>query len=299
MKTIKFGIFKITIIFLIINLIPKLALSQADSLQYQIETFDGNMVIGRIIEQDKENIVLLTNTIGQVTIKKSAIKKKSVLNNDKTTKHKYYTDNPQSTRYFFSPNGFGLKAGQGYYQNVWVMVNSFAVGVSDHISIGGGIVPIFLFGGGVTPVWFTVKVSIPIKNDNVSLGGGLLAGTILGEEYTGFGILYGITTIGSKDNNMSLGIGYGYTAGDWAKSPMINLNFMFRTGAKGYFISENYYIQAGNESALIISAGGRYIIKEAGLDYGLIIPLFGELDTFFAIPWLGITIPFGNKKNRY
>ena len=176
------------------------------------------------------------------------------------------------------------------------MVNSFAVGVTNNISIGGGLIPLFFFAGGPTPVWFTPKVSIPVKKDNFCLGAGALIGTVIGEEETGFGILYGIGTIGSKDNNMSFGLGYGYAGGQWAKSPMINLNFMFRTGARGYFISENYFIQAGDETAVIISAGGRQIIKSAGLDYGLIIPLFSEMESFVALPWLGITIPFGNKK---
>lgn len=300
METIKYSISRIFIILLIIIAIQNIAHSQTDSLRYHIETFDGNKYIGSIIEQDNEEIVFLTSNIGQINIKKSDIKKKLVLKDEKIKKGKYWMDNPQSTRYFFSPNGYGLKAGEGYYQNVWVMVNSFAVGINDHISIGGGIVPLFFFNGGPTPLWFTAKASIPIKSNKVSIGGGLLAGTIIGtEEETSFGVLYGITTFGSKDNNISLGLGYGFAAGSWAKSPMINLNFMLRTGAKGYFISENYYIQAGDESAVIISAGGRYIIKDAGLDYGLIIPLFGEMDSFIAIPWLGITIPFGNKKKQY
>ncbi|NOR86172.1 MAG: hypothetical protein GQ527_01045 [Bacteroidales bacterium] len=297
MRSIKHSIPLILIIFILVIAAPVASQSQTDTLKYHIETFDGNKYIGNIIEQDQEKIIFITANLGEISIKKSDIKKKHVLEEEKMKKGKYWMDNPQSTRYFFSPNGYGLKAGEGYYQNVWVMVNSFAIGLNDYISIGGGVIPIFLFGAEATPVWFTAKASVPIKSDKFSIGGGILAGTILGEEDTGFGVLYGITTYGSKDNNVSLGLGYGFAGGEWAKSPMINLNIMLRTGAKGYFISENYFIQAGDESALIISAGGRYIIKEAGLDYGLIIPLFSEMETLIAIPWLGITIPFVNNTN--
>ena len=38
-------------------------------------------------------------------------------------------------------------------------------------------------------------------------------------------------------------------------------------GRRGYFITENYFLDAGDEPALIISAGGRYGNKVT-LDYG-------------------------------
>lgn len=35
-----------------------------------------------------------------------------------------------------------------------------------------------------------------------------------------------------------------------------------------------------------------------GLDYGLFIPLSEDVGTFVAIPWLGLTIPFGKKSSK-
>jgi hypothetical protein len=272
------------------------AQNQSDTLTYYIETNDGNTFIGNILSQDSVKLIFQSDKIGEITILQTDIRKMHALDLKKMKKGKYWMDNPQATRYFFSPNGYGLKKGEGYYQNVWVLINSFAVGVTDNISIGGGVVPLFFFGGSPTPVWITPKVSFPISKDKFNMGAGALVGTVLGEEETGFGILYGIATFGSKDNNLSLGLGYGFAGGEWAKSPMINLNFMFRTGARGYIISENYYIQAGGEALVIISFGGRQIIKKVGLDYGLFIPFSSQMDSFIALPWLGITIPFGNKK---
>jgi hypothetical protein len=45
---------------------------------------------------------------------------------------------------------------------------------------------------------------------------------------------------------------------------------------------------------LLFSFGGRRIIKNTGLDFGLIIPskTGGNL---VAVPWLGFTVPFGKK----
>jgi len=271
------------------------AQDQTDTLTYYIETSDGNTYTGKILSQDSLKILFNLDKFGEVSFLKTDIKKMQLLDMEKVKGEEYWMENPQATRYFFSPNAYGLKKGEGYYQNVWVLVNSFAVGITDFISIGAGMVPLFLFAGTPTPVWMTPKFSVPVSREKVNLGGGALIGTVLGEEETGFGILYGISTFGSKDKNVSLGLGYGYAAGDWTKSPMINLNTMIRFGPRGYFISENYFIQTEGTTALIFSFGGRHLIKEAGLDYGLIIPLISDMDTFLALPWLGITIPFGNK----
>ncbi|OQX74347.1 MAG: hypothetical protein B6D64_12950 [Bacteroidetes bacterium 4484_276] len=269
------------------------AQNQPDTLTYHIETSNGNTYIGNILSQDSEKLIFQSEKLGEITFLQTDIKEMHAINLQKMKGGKYWMDNPQATRYFYSPNGYGLKKGEGYYQNVWVLVNSFAVGITNNISIGGGLVPLFFFGGTPTPVWLTPKVSIPVKKENFNLGAGALVGTVVGGEDPGFGILYGITTFGSRDNNVSFGLGYGYAGGEWAKSPMININFMFRTGARGYIISENYYIQANGEPMVILSFGGRQIIKKAGLDYGLFIPFSSNL---IALPWLGITIPFGNKK---
>ena len=283
-----------TIIALFLTVSYCAAQDQTDSLTYYIETTDGNTFTGIILAKDSVKILFTADKYGEMDILISDIKEMHPLDINKLKGDEYWYDNLQSTRYFFSPNGYGLKQGEGYYQNVLVLVNSFAVGLTDHIAIGGGVVPLFLFAGSPTPVWFTPKLSIPISKDKVNLGAGALIGTVLGEDNTGFGILYGITTLGSRDKNISLGLGYGYAGGDWTQSPLINLNTMLRIGQRGYFISENYYIQTASETAVILSFGGRSIIKKAGLDYGLIIPIIGGMDQFLALPWLGITIPFGN-----
>lgn len=265
---------------------------ERDSIKYKIETMDGNEFIGTIKEETGEHIVLQTDNLGEITVKIKDIKRRTTLETALKVGNEYWLDNPQSTRYFFQPNGYGLKAGEGYYQNVWVLFNSFAVGVTDHFSLGGGLVPLFLFGGTSSPAWLTPKLSIPVSKDKVNLGLGVFAATVIGEEDANFGILYGIGTFGTKDKNVSFGVGYGYAAGELTRRPAITLSAMIRLGPRSYFLSENYFISVeDNENVYIISFGGRHIIKKVGIDYGLFIP--GISDKFVAIPWLGLTIPFG------
>ena len=161
-----------------------------------------------------------------------------------------------------------------------MLFNQVSYGVTNYFSIGAGILPVFLFGGGATPVWITPKFSIPVVKDKFNVGAGALVGTVLGESGTGFGLLYGLTTAGSRDMNISLGVGYGVSGSGWAKSPLISLSALARTGARGYLITENYYINMDGETLVLLSAGFRWVIKKAGLDFGLVMPIAAGFDFF-------------------
>ncbi|MEK6781460.1 MAG: hypothetical protein AABY93_07125 [Bacteroidota bacterium] len=265
-----------------------------DSLVYRIETTNGNEYIGFITSQDQEKLLLKTEQLGEITIRKNDIRNIESINVQQIKGGVLWFDNPQASRYFWAPNGYGIKKGEGYYQNIWILFNQVTYAPSDYFSIGVGTIPLFLFSSP-TPVWMTAKVSVPIKKDKINLGAGIFSGTVLGEDNSGFGIAFGIMTFGSRDKNASIGLGYGYAGGDWAKKPMITFSSMMRIGPRSYFLTENYYINAGGEQTVLISLGGRRIVKRMGLDFGLFIPFMSELETFIAIPWLGITAPIGRR----
>lgn len=264
-----------------------------DSTLIQIETNDGNEFVGKIVAEDSIKIVLKTDNLGEITIKQSDVKSRTIVEVQQIKDGKLWFANPQSTRYFWAPNAYGLKKGEGYYQNIYVFWNQFSFGISDNFSIGGGIIPLFLFGEA-TPVFITPKISIPIQKNKFSIGAGALLGTIIGDDSGVYGLLYGITTFGSPDNNVSLGLAYGFTGQDWANSPLINISGLFRISKRGYLITENYYVNSEDGSVGVIGLGGRWIIKKASLDFMLLMP-YGTEGNFIAFPAIGFTIPFAKK----
>ena len=269
------------------------AKTNSDTSLVRIETRDGNDYTGEIVGQDSLKIYLKTQNLGEIGISKSDIKSQHKINVQQIKDGKVWFENPQSSRYFWAPNAYGLKKGEGYYQNIWVLWNQVSYGITDNFSLGGGIIPLFLFAGAPTPVFILPKISIPVQKDKFNISAGALVGTILGEAESTFGILYGNTTFGTRDNNVTFGLGYGFAGDEWASSPMININGMFRLTSRGYFITENYYVNTGGTGAAVISLGGRWIIKKAALDFALFLPV-ADTETFVAIPWLGFTVPFGN-----
>lgn len=294
MKNITQNIQLCLIILLLLTSISGNAQQKSEPKKFGIETKDGNNYVGKIISSDSVKVVFKSDQLGEITLKQADIKKIISLDGIAGNTDQNNSANLQATRYFFSPNGYGLKKGEGYYQNIWVMFNSIAVGLTDYFSVGGGTVPLFLFAGAPTPVWLTAKVSIPVTKDKINLAAGVLAGGVLGESGIGFGIFYGIATIGSRDANISLGAGYAFAGGTISSSPMLNLNGLIRVRPRGYLISENYLFSNGSKSTLLLSFGARSLIGNVGLDYGLFIPFVPDSE-LFAGPWLGFTIPFGKK----
>lgn len=297
---------------IIIILLMNLAVDGQDvpdtTITYKIETKDGNIFTGNIVSQDSATLVLKTEVLGEVRIPRAEIKSRTELRAVNVVNNQIWLPNPQSGRYFWAPNGYGLAKESSYYQNIWVLYNQFSFSVSENFTMGAGIMPLFLFAGAVTPVWVVPKISIPVVADKANIGVGAFLGTILGEDTETFGLLYETTTFGSRDKNFSIGFAYGFAAGEWMARPILNFSTMIRTGPRGYFISENYLIpyetetwdnydsySVKNSYAAIISLGGRSIIRKIGLDYSLWIPINADLDTFLAVPFLGVTIPIGKK----
>jgi hypothetical protein len=285
---------KIKLLFILFLFLAKTGFSQeaTDSLKlHNIETNDGNSFIGIIMSESIDSLTLKTEKLGILHFAKTEIIANKELQSVARNKGRYWLPNPQSSRYFWAPNGYGLKKGEAYFQNIWVLYNQVSVGLTDYFSIGGGIVPLFLFPEGVTPVWLVPKLSIPIVKEKVNLGTGAFLGTVIGEDTGIFGLLYGTTTFGSRDKNMSIGLAYGFAGGEWMGKPVVNISAMVRTGPKGYFISENYFLPIDNQVVGIISLGGRTIIRNIGLDYSIWIPIGADIGSFIAVPFIGITIP--------
>lgn len=264
--------------------------------RWNVSTQDGNEYLGTLIAMDSQKVILQTDILGRVEIPRTVITSMTTVGAGQMVAGEYWFENPQSTRYLWGPNGYGLRPGEGYYQNIWVFLNQVSFGIADNFSMGIGVVPLFLFAGAPTPIWITPKVSIPIVPEQFNLGVGALVGTVLGESGSSFGIAYGVTTFGSQDKNFSLGLGYGFSGGGWANAPTISLSGMIRTGKKGYFMTENYLISTGDASVVLLSLGGRRMWTKLALDFGLVLPVDDEIESFLAVPFLGLSVPFGKKQ---
>ncbi len=301
----KIKMLKVVLLFALSMLISPFVFaqeSQDTATIWTITTTDGNEYIGIITAEDTKVIQLKTENLGVITISKSLVLHREKVEKENIVEGEFWFENPQSTRYFWGPNGYGLKKGEGYYQNIWIAFNQVSYGFTDHFTLGLGTVPLFLFGSGIgeySPIWLTPKLSFPLVKDKVNIGVGALMGGVFGGGSSGdyddddsfFGsIVYGSFTYGSRDRNASLNLGYGYVDGEWSSSPTISASFMGRVSRRTYLLSENYFISAGGDNVGILSFGARTVWDKISLDYGLLVFVSDFTGTW---PWVGFSIPMG------
>jgi len=257
----------------------------------RVETVEGNVFFGYLVSENDQSVTLNVETVGEITIQRDNIRSMNRIDSERIKNGSYWYDNPQATRYFFAPNAIGVQKGRGYYQNTWIFFNNVNYGISDLFSLGGGIVPTFLFGASSTPIWILPKVSIPVSSDRFHLGAGAMFGGLIGEESETLGLFYGVGTLGDRDKNLTVGLGYGYAGGEVSRTPLINVSGTVRISRRVFLLTENYFIPEVDTGG-ILSAGARWTSEQIAVDFGLFRPTDGGGD-LIGIPWLGVTIPFG------
>lgn len=277
------------ILFLIIW--PLEAFSQqtdTTSYTYQIELIDGSVLIGKIMSEDEHTIQFLTNSDIEMSIPVEQVRKKERISG-RIVKGQLWRSDPNRTRLFFAPTGKALKAGQGYFSVYEIFFPTVAVGITNYIAVAGGI---SLFPGSSEQLLYLAPKVTPVQADKFDLSAGVLLLKIPDEDETA-GILYGVSTYGTENSALTLGIGFAFAGGEFADKPVFALGGEVRVGRYVKLISENWLIP--NSDVQVISVGIRFFGENLAADFALIHPLGSDIDGFPFLPWIGFAYNFGNK----
>ncbi|MEO0895252.1 MAG: hypothetical protein AAFY71_02455 [Bacteroidota bacterium] len=120
--------------------------------------------------------------------------------------------------YLFSQSAFPLDKGELNYRNILLTANSLHYGVSDRLSVSGGveigstitglvnIIEESSFNNAFTYAFLDVKYSL-VTEGEVKLATGVLAGGAIGNaDYPFFPTVYAVGTIGEPEKNLSAGL---------------------------------------------------------------------------------------------
>ena len=267
--------------------------AQEDTTQHtrppvRVETKDGSLYYGHLVKQDRDRIILQTESVGTLEIPLSKVRKIS-FNDDRsprTTGRRLGSrefDNPNPFRYLFFPSAFTLPRGELQYQNTYFLLNSVAWGVTDNISLSGGLEFISTFAG--RPIFFIApKVGFSVR-ENLRLGGGAIYLNGTGPfDFGGFTALYGAGTFGNVDRNMTLGLGYGVVNRENIGGGLLTISGMIRLGRHLGLVTENWLVPVESGGALLslgLRIMGRRVAGDIALlgspgagDVGSVLPYF-------------------------
>jgi len=262
----------------------------ADSV-VELRLKDGTVFVGTIVEESDTRVVLVTSSGARVEIPRAQIARIRGVSVRPSGEH--WPDDPNHTRLFFTSTARPLEKGEGYISSFMLFFPFVAYGVTDRLTLAGGtpILP-----GAIGKVFYVAPKYTLVNRDRASFAVGAL-GIFATESVDAgsVGILYGAGTLGSRDNAVTLGAGWGYWAFDGesglSNDPVIMIGAERRVSRRVKLVTENWVGFGGSSAAGLVSGGFRFIGDRLSADLGFGGAL-GESNTC-CIPLVNFVYSFG------
>ena len=244
---------------------------------------DGSIVYGRLERLDADSVVVATMA-GRVAIPRPGVR--DVRNAGAEHKRadgsvEYWFANPNATRLVFGPTGRSLARGEGYFADYDIVVGSVAVGITDRITIGGGLLLV-----PNSRLWFVTPKFGVVQREDFNLSVGVLYGGWGGTGAGGVGYVVG--TFGGTDKSLTFGVGNGFSGSGAARDQVFILGGEARASRRVSFISENYLTTASSDA--LLSYGIRFLGERFAVDVAF-FNLAREM-VFPGIPFVGVAVKF-------
>ena len=263
-----------------------------DSNHVQIlTTQDGSTNFGRIIEIGESEIKFETE-IGILTISILKIKEIKEVSTTSFRNGQYWYQNPNDTRLYFAPTAYTLKQRDGYFADYYIFFPMCAYGLTDNITIGGGISLLPGIDINKQIFYLTPKMGLKAtKNINFALGALLikLPDFDNDDDSQMVGILYGVSTFGKPDECVTLGFGYGFVGSDLAEKPMVTIGGEKRLSRRISFVTENWIFPGVDRP--LISYGIRLFGEKLSTDLALFNTI-GKDTIFPGFPYIDFVFNF-------
>jgi hypothetical protein len=263
------------------DLSEKLVVAAEDITQI-VTLDDGSSLVGRIVEVG-DSAIKFVSDLGEMTIAIDKIKDVIIVDASNIKGGKYWYPNPNQTRMLFGPTGRMLKQGDGYFFDVLIFFPGVAYGLTDNITIGGGMSIFPGFDAEEQLYFITPKVGLNVMED-VDLAANLmlirvpvdeddvedvtdlhpLTDTIEVEVAETVGLLYASGTYGSEHSYVTFGLGFGLVDEKIADKPAVALGFEHRFARRVSFVSENWIFPGLDDP--VISGGIRFFGESIAVD---------------------------------
>ncbi len=257
-------------------------LSRVDSSRVlAITTNDGSTFVGRVVAVHAESIELQT-VAGKVTIPFATMKPLVSLGG---AGREGWFENPNKTRLFFAPTGQMLKKGEGYFSDYEVLFPGVAYGVTDNISIGGGV---SLIPSSIDNQLFYITPKVGFSmSPRLHVAVGAIAATVPGNDP--FGAVYGVGTAGDGNQSVTGGIAYGFAGADFSSQFALLLGGEKRVSKSIALVTENYFVPSKVGHPLV-SGGVRFMGEKLTVDLAL-FNLVGDA-VFPGLPFVSFVYKF-------
>jgi hypothetical protein len=255
---------------------------------------DGSRLVGRVMAEDEASVRIATSGGLEVTVPRSSIvsRREGGENHDPGI-----GADPTYSRLLFAPTGRALKKGDGYFADYELLVPGVAYGVTDNITLAGGLSVLPGLGLSEQVFYISPKAGFDL-GDRASVEVGALVATGGGGDFDDretARIGFAVGTFGSPRHSFTVGAGIGDTSSEFSDAVPILMAGVTTTLSRHVALVGETWMFLGDDFRLSeqpFGVGIRLFSDRMSADLGVI--LIGELiDEGFPIPWLSVTYHFG------
>ncbi len=278
---------------------------------------DGSRLVGAVVRETEGTLTFRTNAGLEVELARETVASLSAATpgvpQGPVSAAPAEFSEPNDTRLMFAPTGRPLGKGDGYFSDHYVVFPGFAYGLTDHLSVSGGVsvVPGLNLEEQVFYVSSTVGWRLS-KKAALSLGGLYATGSDANEAGA---LLFGVASFGSSNRSLSVGLSlaatrnqeYRYDGRDeyvsssrWSlrDAPVLMVGGTVRAGKRVSLVAESWLFP-GHDFQLSeqpLGVAVRFFGERLSVDVGVVL-VAEILDEGFPIPWLSFSYHFGPSRN--
>jgi hypothetical protein len=224
---------------------------------------DGSTLIGRVLEVTPTT-VRFASAVGESSIPREAIRGVRITAASASHGGEFWPEDPSRSRLFFAPTGRTLRRGEAYFSDAYVLFPSIQGGITDRISLGGGVSLIPFVSLDEQLFYLTPKVGVYASPTlNVSVGA-LIAGVGRAFDAGPVGIAYAVSTFGGEEANVTAGVGFGFDRTNTSNAVLM-LGGERRITRNVALLTENYLFSDGGTTA-VVSGGVRFLGEKIAVD---------------------------------
>ena len=220
------------------------------TLLYYLKTYNGKEFFGYLVSMNSKEVILKIKDGEEISIPSYRVQQfRSITPDQITSRGEFARETLFSTRYMYSSNALPLKQGENYA--VYHLFGPEAqFGLNDNFS--AGVITTWL----IAPVMFSMKYSFNL-NENSHLAAGLLMGSgSYNSPETGTSVPFLAYTLGNRQRNINLSVGYGFMFGKDKESgrrikqevPVASLGGMLNLSLKASLIFDSMIISEVSSS---------------------------------------------------
>lgn len=263
----------------------------ADSL-VEVRLTDGSVLIGRIVQESAERLVVVTQGGTRVELDRSQVRSVTPARG-RMVAGEFWGADPNPTRLFLAPTARAVPEGEGYFSVFELIFPFVAYGLTDRVTLAGGtpVVP-----GVIGRVLYVAPKVEVLRTPRASFAVGGLAGFVTESVDQGsLGVVFGVGTFGSPDRAVTVGAGFPFIAtsdnSDLANQPVVMVGGEQRLTRRTKLITENYFVPGNSDG--VLTGGLRFFGERLSADFGLATsPGEDFLDVF---PIVNFVYTFGAK----